>query len=181
MALQLALGQARDLAREVRAIVDDELEKAGETYVAGLVAQKVVARLRRDDPELLAKFLEQHAVNIVTRMVGDISRATKTHARATSGQVQFRKALERQEAGEPRALSVWLDTVYVVTTNEQRKRLRDMDRQDLEYAINDYTNRAKVNMLQAQFLRALAKKVGARTVGEVYSDEELIRMWNSLQ
>lgn len=181
MALHLALGQARDLAREIRAIVDDELEKAGDVYVAGLIAQKVVARLRRDDPELLTKFLDQHAVNIVTRMVGDISRSLKTHARAQSGRKQFAKAVERQEAGEPRALASWLDTVYVVTTDEQRKRLRDMDRQDLEYAITDYTNRARVNALQAAFLRALAKKIGARTVGEVYGDEELSRMWNSLQ
>lgn len=179
--MRLAVNLGRDLAREVRAVVDDELDQAGDTYVAGLIAQKVIARLRREDPELLTKFLDQHAVSIVTRMVGDISRSQKTHARANSGREQFRRAIERQEAGEPRALAAWLDTMYVVTTDEQRKRLRDMDKQDLEYAISDYTNRARVNSMQAAFLRALAKRVGARTVGEMYSDRELSTMWNSVQ
>lgn len=169
-----------DLAKAIRAIVDDELDQAGGTYIAGIIAGKVVARLRDEDPELLTKFLDQHAVPIITRMIGDISRSQRTYARANSGKQVFSKAVERQEAGEPRALAAWLDTSYVVTTDEQRKRLRDMDRQDLEYAINDYTERARVNALQAAFLRALAKRVGARTVGEVFSDEELTAMWNSL-
>lgn len=175
------LSMRQDLAREVRAIVDEEIDRAGETYVAGVVAQKVVNRLRQEDPELLTKYLDQHAVTIITQMVGSISRAQRTYARANSGKQVFSKALARQEAGEPRALSAWLDTMYVVTTDDQRKRLRDMDRQDLEYAITDYTNRARSNALQAAFLRALVKKIGARTVGEVYSDEELSRMWNSIQ
>lgn len=179
--MRLAVNLGRDLAREVRAVVDEELNQAGDTYVAGLIAQKVVARLRQEDPELLTKFLDQHAITIVTRMVGDISRSLKTHARAQSGREQFRKAVERQEAGQPRAVASWLDTVYVVTTDEQRKRLRDMDKQDLEYAITDYTTRARVNAMQAAFLRALAKKIGARTVGEVYSDQELSTMWTSVQ
>lgn len=175
------VSRRRDLARDIRAIVDEELDRAGDVYVAGIIAGKVVARLREEDPELLNKFLDQHAVSIVTRMVGDISRAQKTYARANSGKQQFAKALERQEAGEPRALAAWLDTTYVVTTDEQRKRLRDMDKDDIEFAVKDYTERARANALQASFLMALAKKIGARTVGEVFTDEELMRMWGSLQ
>lgn len=178
--MRLAIN-TRDLAREVRAVVDEEIEKAGDTYIAGIVAAKVVERLRRDDPELLTKFLDQHATAIITRMVGDISRSQRTHARYTSGRKQYAKALERHEAGEPQALSAWLDTMYVVTTDEQRKRLRDMTKEDLEYAVRDYTNRARINALQAMFLKALANKVGARTVGEVFDDEELAGMWASLE
>jgi hypothetical protein len=171
----------QDLARDIRAIVDDELNKAGDVYVAGVIAGRVVARLREDDPELLTKFLDQHAIAIITRMVADISRAQKVYARHNSNRQLFGEALKRQEAGQPRALSSWLDTQYVVTTNQQRKRLRDMGQEDLDYAIRDYTERARVNTLQAAFLRALAKRVGARTVGETFSDEELMTMWNSLQ
>jgi hypothetical protein len=36
-------------------------------------------------------------------------------------------------------------------------------------------------MLQSAFLKALANRVGARTVGEVYTEEELSRMWGSIQ
>lgn len=170
-----------DLAKQVRALVDEELARAGDTFVSGLIAQKVVTRLREEDPELLTKFLDQQAVSIITKMISDISRATKAHARQNSGRELFSRAVDRQEAGEPRALAAWLDTTYVVTTDEQRKRLRDMDRQDLEYAIKDYTQRARANALQATFLKALAKKIGARTVGEVFTDQELMTMWNSIQ
>jgi len=170
----------RNLAREVREAVDKELEAAGDTFIAGVVASRVVARLRQDDPELLAKFLDQHAEPIFTRMVGDITRAQRSHARAVSSRSVFAGALERYESGETEALGAWLDTIYVVTLGQQRKHLRDMDQEDLVYAARDYTDRAKSNASQAAFLRALADRVGARTVGEVFTDEELSRMWNSL-
>jgi hypothetical protein len=171
----------RDLARDIRAIVDQEIDRSGDTYIAAVVAGRVVAKLRDEDPELLTKFLDQHAVPIITRMVADISRAQKTYARNNSNRKLFSEAADRQERGEPRAVAAWLDTLYVVTIDQQRKRLRDMDKDDLEFAINDYTERARVNALQAAFLRALAKRIGARTVGEMYSDEELSTMWNSVQ
>lgn len=170
----------QNLARDIREVVDEELARAGDTYVAGIVADRVVTRLRMDNPELLAKFLDQHAVSIITTMIGQIVRAQRSHVRATAGRATYQGALERYEKGDENALGAWLDTMYVVTANDQRKRLRDMDKEDLEYAIADYTERARSNTLQANFLKALAKKVGSKSVGEVFTDEELARMWNSI-
>lgn len=171
----------RDLAKDVREVIDEELSKAGDTYVAGMIAEKVVTRLRMEQPELLAKFLDQQAITIITGIIGHISRAHKSHARATSGRSVFQKALRRYEDGDERALGSWLNTMYVVTTDDQRKRLGDMYKEDLNFAVNDYDNRAKANQLQAAFLRALAQKVGAKRVGEVFTDEELTKMWSSIQ
>lgn len=170
----------RDLAHEVRTIVNDQLDLIGDTYTAAQVAESVVQRLRQEDPELLAKFLDQHALPIFTRMVGDITRSQRSHARAVSGRSVFAGAVKRHEDGEENALAAWLDVMYVVTTDEQRRRLRDMDKNDLEFAAADYTERAKGNALQAAFLKALAARVGAKTVGQVFSDGELTRMWKSL-
>lgn len=170
----------KNLAKDVREVIDEELAKAGDSYVAGIVAEQVVTRLHMENPELLAKFLDQHAVAIVTTIVGQISRAQKSHARATAGRSAYRNALERYEKGDERALGAWLDTMYVVTVKDQRKRLGDMYKEDLDYAINDYTERSRSNALQAAFLRAVADAIGARKVSEVFTDEELARMWNSL-
>jgi hypothetical protein len=174
------LTKRKSLAKDVREVIDEELAKAGETYVAGLIAERVVQRLHLENPELLAKFLDQHAVQIITSIIGQISRQQKSYARATAGRRTYKQALDRYEKGDEKALGVWLDTMYVVTTGDQRKRLGDMYQSDLEYAINDYTDRARANTLQATFLKAIAAKVGAKRVGEVFTDEELARMWNSL-
>lgn len=179
MSMYVMSGQ--NLAREVREVVDDELSKAGDTYVAGLVAQKVVDRLRQEAPELLAKFLDQHAVPVVTQMIGDISRSQRSAARANSGRSVFAKAAQRQEAGEPRAMSSWLDTYYVVTSGNQRKQLGDMYQVELEFAARDYRERSRTNALQAAFLEALANRVGARAVREVFDNDQLASMWASLE
>lgn len=169
-----------NLAHDIRRVVDQEIERAGDVFVIGLVAARVVQRLREEAPELLVKFLDEHATQVISRMISDINRAERAQARTASNRSTFNEAVRQYEAGESKILAAWLDTAYVVTTGEQRKRLRDMDKDDLEYAAADYTERARTNAAQAAFLRALATKVGAKTVGEVFSDDELARMWNSL-
>lgn len=169
------------LARDVRSYIDHELEQAGDTYVVGLIAERVVTRLRMESPELLAKFLDEHAVQVVATIVGQISRLTRATAQLKSRTAAFRSAVERFERGDVKALGAWHDAMYVVTVNDQRKRLGDMYQEDLQFAANDYTNRARSNTLQASFLTALAAKVGAKKVSEVFTEEELARMWNSVQ
>lgn len=173
----------RDLATDIRKVVDEEIKVAGPTWTAAVVANRVVARLREEDPELLTKWLDMMAPEVIRKMVTEVSHVKRMEARRASANAPnpvFTSAVKRFEEGEEKALAAWLDTVYVVNTNNSRKKLRDMDQDDLKYAVNDYTARAKANAMQAAFLRALAEKVGARTVGEVYEDVELVRLWRSL-
>lgn len=170
----------QDPVRVIRKYVDDELDRAGETYIAGTIAARVVDRLAEDDPALLLQFLQAHAVQIITRMIGEITRSQRSYTRAVADRRLFSGAVERYQQGDENALSAWLDVMYVVNTDQQRKRLRDMDRDELRWAAEDYNARAKGNLLQSAFLKALATKVGAKTVGEVYTEEELTRMWGSI-
>lgn len=169
-----------NLAQDVREIINQEMAAAGDTYVVGLIADRVVDRLREENPELLAKFLDQHATQVISTIVGQISRMTKAQAKQKASKSVFNAALERFEDGDHTALGAWTDAMYVVTTNDQRMKLGDMYKEHLEFAANDYSNRARANLLQSTFLNALATKVGARKVSEVFTDEELARMWNSL-
>ena len=172
---------ARDPVREIRKYVDAELENAGDTYIIGILAAKIVERLRDDDPQLLAQFLDAHATNIVSKMVGDVARSQRAHIRARAGRRIVAEAIDRYEEGDTYALSSWQDMMYVVNTDATRKRLGDMVKEDLVWAAEDYAGRAQSNMLQSAFLKALANRVGARTVGEVYTDEQIARMWQGLQ
>lgn len=177
----------RNLNRDLNEVIRDEIKRAGDSYVAAAVALNVVERLREQDPELLTKFLDQHAVTVIHREILNLEGSKKFQARASSERTEkakasvFSNAVSRYEGGQKQALTPWLDTVYVVTSNNLRRRLADMDKEDLEYAANQYINRARANELQAAFLRALANRVGAGTVADVLEEEQLSRIWRSLQ
>jgi hypothetical protein len=177
----MRIATRRDPVREVRKYVDDVLDRAGDTYIVGTLAAQIVERLRDEDPGLLADFLDAHATSIMAKMLGDVVRIERTRVKQQSSRRVFNEATKRFENGDTAALNSWLDLMYVVNIDEQRKRLRDMDKDDLEYAAADYTARARGNALQAAFLRALSAKVGAKNVGEVFSDDEITRMWQSVQ
>lgn len=171
----------RDPVRTIRKYVDAELEQAGETYIAGVIAARIVDRLADEDPALLLQFLQAHAIQIITRMIGEITRSQRSYTRAVTARRVFAGAVERHQEGNEHALASWHNVMYVVNTDQQRKRLGDMDHDELMWASQDYNARARGNLLQSAFLRALANKVGARTVGEVYTEEEITRMWASVQ
>jgi hypothetical protein len=174
----------RNLDQDLNLVIQEEIKRAGDSYIAAAIALNVVERLRTEDPELLTKFLDQHAVHVVHRRVVDLEGAKRLRAKASAEQAKasvFQNAISRHEAGVVGALTPWLDTVYVVTTENLRRRLADMDKEDLEFAAGQYSNRARANELQAAFLRALAKRVGAGTVADVFEEEQLSRIWRSLQ
>lgn len=179
--------QLRNLNRDLSKVIRDEIKRAGDTYIAAAVALSVVERLREEDPELLNKFLDQNAVTIIHREILNLEGSKRLQARASAERTEkakvsvFQNAVSRYEDGQKQALTPWLDTVYVVTSNNIRRRLADMDKDDLEYAAARYSDRARANELQAAFLRALAQKVGAGTVSDVLEEEQLSKIWRSLQ
>jgi hypothetical protein len=173
---------SRNIAQDLRAMIDKEISEAGPVWTAAEIAARVVAKLRVYDPELLTKWLDAHAVPVVRETVNAISRAERTavRARPLKSTSKFQQAVARHEGGDKTALSGWLSTDYVVNDDNQRKRLGDMERHDLLYAASAYTKRAKYSSMQAAFLRALSERVGSGTVEQVFSDEDLARLWHSL-
>lgn len=180
----MQLSIARNLSNDLYKIIDEELKRSGDSYIAASVALNVVERLRAEDPELLSKFLDQYAIHVVHRLIVQMDGSKRLQVKAAAERRKlsvFQDAVDRHEAGEKGALVPWLDTVYVVTGDNLRRRLTDMDKDDLEYAASKYTDRARANAVQAAFLRALAAKVGAGTVGDYFDDEQLSRLWVSIQ
>lgn len=178
----MTLEVTRNIAQDLRAMIDKEISEAGPVWTSAEIAARVVAKLRVYDPELLAKWLDANAVPVVRETVNAISRAERSAIRQKPlGPVaRFEAAVRRYEEGDKTALSQWLGVDYVINDENQRKRLGDMERDDLLYAATAYTKRAKYSSMQAAFLRALAERVGAGTVNQVFDDEQLSRLWRSL-
>jgi len=174
--------QSRNVAQDLRELIEKEISEAGPVWTAAEIAARIVTKLRVYDPELLTKWLDAHAVNVIRETVNAISRADRTAMRQKPlGTVaKFEAALKRYGAGDKSALSGWLSTDYVINDDNQRKRLSDMEREDLLYAASAYTKRAQYSSMQATFLRVLADQVGAGTVEQTFDDEQLSRLWRSL-
>jgi len=178
---------ARDVTEDMRRAIEKELEHyTGSPWVAGAVAVELVERLRRDDPELLNKWLEQQAVRVVREAIVGFEAAHRQQARAHAERQKppsvFRKALTRyEETGHRKeVLAAWLDTTFIVTTGNQRKMLGDMTKDELHFAADRYQLVARTSTMQAAFLRALAERVGAKLVSEVFDEEELSRIWREI-
>jgi hypothetical protein len=182
--MKISFRSERDMANDIRRVIDEEIEGSGPTWSSGSVAIRVVERLQREDPELLTKWLNLLAVQIIRTEITAIAKELRSEAKRiteSKGGSIFSAAVSKYEGGDKTALGAWLNTIYIVNNENQRRRLRDMDAEDLLFAATDYTNRAQVNAMQAAFLRAIANRLGgARTVGDVFSDEELTKLWRSL-
>lgn len=167
----------RDYAAEMRAVIDAETGEG--PYVARVAAEHVVEKLRATDPDLLGGWLDQQAEHFVSQMILDRDRSMRSAARVSARPRAFAADAEAAEAGDRTRLAKWL-TVPFVVADGSRKRLADMAKDDLLFASDGYAARAQENKLTAAFLKAIARKVGAGTVKDHYSDEQLSVMWSSL-
>jgi hypothetical protein len=169
----------RDFVTEMRKIIDDETS-AG-PYVSGVVAERIVAECRAGDPELLAGWLDQQAVTFLRQAINARDCSARTYARTATRRGQFATDASAYTAGDVGALRGWLGVPFVISSGGARKQLADLTSVDLEFVASEYDRRSDENRMMAIFLRAMQKKVGDGTVGQSYSDAELISMWKSLR
>jgi hypothetical protein len=168
---------SRDYAAEIRAVVDAETGDG--PYVSRVVAEQVVTKLRATNPDLLQGWLDSQAEHFIWQLIIDRDRSTRSHVRRTAKAVAFAADAEAAEAGDTNRLIRWMNVPYV-TEDGSRKRLAVMRKNDLLFVADGYEAQARENKLHAAFMRAIARKVGNKEVGEVYTDRQLTTMWNSL-
>jgi hypothetical protein len=167
----------RDYAAEMRAVIDAETSNG--PYSSPLVAAHIVEKLRATDPELLSGWLDAQAPNILRHAINLRDCSTRSHVRATAGRSVFANHAEAYTAGEKAAMDGWLLVVHVVEDGT-RKRLADMQSDDLAYVADDYGRRAAENALAESFLRALARKVGNGKVSDHFTNQQLTDLWSSI-
>lgn len=167
----------RNYAGEMRQVIDAETS-AG-PYTSATVAEHIVEKLRATDPDLLHGWLEAQAVQFIRLAINARDCSQRSHARAMSGRSVFREAADAAEAGDVEALGSWLNTVHVVEDGS-RVRLSEMRKPELLFVAENYARRAAESLLQEAFLRAVAKKVGSRKVSDVFDEDKLTALWQSI-
>jgi len=167
----------RDYAAEMRAVIDAEAQG---TYASPVVAQQIVDKLRATDPELLSGYLDAQAVQIIRHAINLRDCSVRTHNRVAATRSVFRSAAEAAEAGDEEPLRThFLAEVYLVEGGLKMP-LREMRAAELTFAADDFARRASEHLMREAFLRALAKKCRTRPVGEVFSEDKLAALWNSI-
>lgn len=163
----------RDYVGEMRKIVDRET--ASGPYVPRVVAAKIVAQLREQDPELLDGWLHQQAEQFVYEMIAKRDRSLRAYIKRRANSAAFARDAARGD------LTGWLTTRFAVEGGEH-KQLRDMRRREVMYVAYGYENRANDNKMMAVFLKTIANQLNStETVGDRYTEEQLGRMWHSLK
>ena len=166
-----------DYATRMRAAIDQHTGDG--PYVPRIAATEIVAKLRKNDPELLAGWLDEQAEHFVWQAINDRDRSRRSRAVHTGRSSVFREAATAAETGNVAPLRAFLDAPYTVADGS-RRRLGELRREDLLFVAGEYTRTAHENGMKAAFHNALAKKVGDGTVAEHFTEPQLAAMWDSI-
>jgi hypothetical protein len=167
----------RNYVAEMRSVIDSET--ASGDYSSPLVAEHIVKKLRVTDPDLLDGWLHAQAVQFVRHMINLRDCSARTHARTAARRSAFADSAALHAAGDERAMVGWLDVVHVLEDGG-RKRIAEMTAAELGFVADAYDARANENALHAAFLRAVAKRVGKRKVSDVFTEQKLTTLWQSI-
>jgi hypothetical protein len=163
-----------DMAVEVdRAIPSDD-------YVAAIVAQSLIDHLYETDRDLLLGWLLLKAPAFMANEIAKLSNSRRSRARINAPRGVFAAAAaDFETTGSPVALSVF-SMEYVIDTDNTRRRVSAMTAADCEFVADRYTTTAANARLQAAFHNAVAKRIGSGTVSDVFTEEQYMRMYQSL-
>lgn len=164
---------------KIRAMIEDAI--GTDPYIPAGLAHDLVVKLRRESPEVLAEWLDAHADQLMRETVLAVTHARKTRVARRANRSVFRTAVERAEAGEPELLEGWLSQRFIANSDRVQKRLNDMVKEEVEFACESHESLAKGNAMKAAFLREIARRIGAKTVGEVYDNDTLNALWRSME
>lgn len=170
----------RDFPQQMRMYVQAVINGQSGQFTHTGLAHEIVNWLREHDPELLRGWLDVQAADLLRQYIGTMTRSERSHQRVKAGRKAFGDAVDRHAAGDPTALTDFLSQPYLIDESNARLPLGKMNRNQLDFAANDYQRRADTNAFEAQFLRALGKKVGDGTVEDFFTEEKICKMRNSL-
>lgn len=165
--MSASVSQAVDLEaqlREFRATITGDFTMAE-------VADQFVAEMRAEDPATLEAWMDAHARRILTQMLSHSERGVRASA--------IRSGLRSKWVAPTKAELTLMRITFTIDAANTRRPLADMRAEDLLFAGAAYAATADQSARMATFMRALAKKVGSRTVSEVFTEERLAEMLRS--
>lgn len=170
------------MSRDYLADMDAAVEAAipDSDYTAPMVAADLVDRLRAEDPDLLSGWLHLKAPVLLADVVARKSNSKRQAARRSAPRRAFAEAARSfAETGDGAVFSPFA-AEYVVDEENTRRTVARMTAADCLFVAGRYDDTAKQAKLEASFHRAVAKKVGKRTVGEAFTEEQYLTMYRSV-
>lgn len=168
----------RDYLADMNAAIEEAIPEGD--YAAPLVAADLVERLRVEDPDLLSGWLELKAAVFLADAVARRSNSRRQAARVAAPRRAFAEAARSFASDGDAAVLRPFAAEFVVDEENTRRVVARMTAADCLFVAGRYEETARQAKLEASFHRAVAKKVGARTVGDVFSEEQYLTMYRSV-
>lgn len=171
--------------RDVNALMNEyilEIVNVDGDIVPPIEAWNLVSKLLEIDPELLSDWLHLHAKSFLSERIRFHLRSDRSRARVRASSSAFATAARRfEQSGNAVELDGWMNVRYVVDHQSTQRRLGEMTREDLLFVASNYDRTARIALLEEAFHRALAHRVGSRTVGEVFTEDQISEMYRSIR
>jgi hypothetical protein len=169
---------SRDYIADMNTAIEDAIPDGD--YTAPLVAADLVDRLRAEDPDLLTGWLELRAAVFLADAIARKSNSKRQAARSARPRKAFAEAARSfADTGNVAVLSPFA-AEYVVDEKNTRRTVARMTAEDCRFVASRYDETARQAKLEASFHRAVAKKIGGRLVGEVFTEEQYEAMYRSV-
>lgn len=147
-------------------------------FVPHDIATGLVERLRREDPDTWAAWVDANAASFVRQEITRRCRSLRAKLIHNRHKSVFGEAVEAfEETGD----ATVFDAVYTIDERDgTRMRLGDMTGPLCRKVSGSFRRREVENGLQASFLEALANKAGDRRVRDVLDPEQVEAMMRSI-
>lgn len=168
----------RDYDQEFRQLIDSVIPTS--EFVARLLAEDVVEKLRANDPGLLAGWLDLHAGDIIGDYVRSRCNSIRARSRTAIPRRAFAEAVERFTANNDPVVFDPFAAVYVVNNDNLRRRVADMTSADHLFVADRYADDKNTAAMLEAFHRAVAKKIGTLRTADVFSPDQYLEMYQSI-
>lgn len=166
--------RTRDYAEDMRKLIDRY--RSAKSYNAGIAAHEIVEQLLGSDRELLFGWLEGHAVSTIRAAITATDAASRSYARTGTASVFAEAALAAENGDNAPLRQGFLQAVYVVDRDNNRKAFKDMVADDVLFVAANYEDRARSAQFEAAFMKAVAKRIGKGRVADKFNNVQLAEL-----
>lgn len=168
----------RDYIAEMTAAIEAAVPESD--YVASQVAANLVDQLRAEDPDLLSGYLHQRAPVVLADVIARRSNSKRQSARIMAPRRAFAEAARSFAAESDSKVLSPFAFEYVIDAENTRRTVANMTAADCRFVAEQYERTAREAKLEAAFHRAVGKKVGIQRVGDVFTEEQYLEMYQSV-
>jgi hypothetical protein len=145
-------------------------------------AEKFIANA---DRKVIDAWLDDHLITLMSAELRRVAAAGRRQLRASSSPCSvFRDAAAEATTGgsrEPLKRFTVFEVMFPFNEESEQRRLGEMGKAHCLGAADYYRNEAMPFLMEEAFFRALAKKVGSKTVSEVFTEEQVIALRRNLE